>query len=181
MISWNGRPCTASVRCVGFRRILAGLLSQSQYDLPGPLETNPRFWCRFSSRSPWCRALHPRLLDRRSCPFRREEGDEPFGCLGFLRAFYQSGGEHRDELNPGRHRADEIDAWNGKDFTYGRDHHVQGSHVEQRSCGLHESPFQSGVARAVSGFMRDSCRNRRLNSLRIGQGQCIMRKRPFDT
>ena len=47
------------------------------------------------------------------------------GCLGFLRTIYQSGGKHLDELYLGRDCADEIDAWNGKDFTYGQDCYLQ--------------------------------------------------------
>ena len=45
-------------------------------------------------------AFHSGLLDRRSCLFRREEGDEPHGCLEFLPFFHHGSSEHRNELNP---------------------------------------------------------------------------------
>ena len=73
------------------------------------------------------RPLHPCLLDRRSCLFRREKVDEAFGCLGILSTFHHSGGEYLDELKIGGDRAHEIDAMNGQDFTYREDDHLHSS------------------------------------------------------
>jgi len=71
------------------------------------------------------RPLHPCLLDRGSCLFRREKVDEAFGCLGILSTFHHSGGEY--ELKIGGDRAHEIDAMNGQDFTYREDDHLHSS------------------------------------------------------
>src|SRR5208283_1907092 len=71
-----------------------------------------------SNDSPQSRALHPRFLDRWSCFFRRQESDQPSGCVWILRSFHNGGGEYLVELYLGGNRTDQFNAWNGQDFTY---------------------------------------------------------------